>query len=117
MYQLRRVNVLSVAKISGLWHFCFGLLFCLLLLPFSILGGLAGQQGGGRQGAFAAAFGVGFVVIMPVFYAVFGLLLGALGGAFYNFVAERIGGIEFELMAPPTPAPPPEIILPPVAPI
>lgn len=93
MHQLRRVGVLSVAKIMGLVYGLMSLLF----LPFFLLiwTGLA------MSDAEGAAIGGGMVLLagftLPFVYAAAGFVAGALLAFFYNLIAGWVGGIELQL--------------------
>lgn len=43
---------------------------------------------------FGTALAFLALIVMPVLFAIFGFIVGAIGAPVYNFVAERIGGIE-----------------------
>ena len=94
MQTIRRVGVLSVAKIAGAIYGVLGLIFA----PFFLLVGLAAMASGEKEAAFGAAFGIVFAVLMPVFYAVMGFLFGALAAWLYNVLSKWTGGIEVELV-------------------
>ena len=96
MHRVKKFDVLSVAKISGLCYGAMGLLFVPLFLLFGMIASEAGKQGGMPAG-FGAMFGVGMAVMMPIIYAVMGFIMGALGAFLYNVISGWIGGIEVEL--------------------
>ncbi|MFI5087520.1 MAG: hypothetical protein ACHP7I_03935 [Terriglobales bacterium] len=93
-YRLRSVGVLSVAKVSGIFHGAMGLLFVPFFLLISMIGAVAGKQTGAP--AFPAVIGIGLALVMPVLYAGMGFLFGAFGAFVYNLVAGWIGGFEME---------------------
>jgi hypothetical protein len=99
MYKIRKVGILSVAKIMGL---VYGLM-SIVLLPFFMLffmaASLAEPKGDAAAGAVAMLI---MAVMMPFLYAAMGFVFGALGAFLYNVVAGWVGGIEMEL-EPPTP--------------
>ena len=92
MYRIRRIDVLSAAKIcaaliGGIMAF-FGV--------FALLGAVIAALTGEMEVAMSmAAFGL----FGPLFYAVVGFLMGALWSWIYNMVAGAMGGIEVELEA------------------
>lgn len=101
-YELKRVSVWSVVKItfflSLITGFLFGLFYALLImmiaaLPISMRDG----EGSGFLAAFAgiAAFMLPF--IFAIFSAVFNSILATIGTFAYNQIAKMTGGIEWEL--------------------
>ena len=101
MHRVKKFDVLSVAKISGLCYGAMGLLFVPFFLLFGMVASQVGKQVGGQTGGlpagFGAMFGVGMAVMMPVIYAVMGFVMGAIGAFVYNLISGWIGGIEVEL--------------------
>jgi hypothetical protein len=112
MHIVKRVGVMSVAKIMGLVYACMGLIFAPFFLLFGLLGSLMGEE----KTPFAGIFGVVFAILMPLVYGILGFIAGALGAALYNFFAKLVGGVEVELdlraAGPPAPYP----IVPPPTP-
>ena len=112
--QVKRVGVLSYAKIMAVTMAAFGLIFGVIYgLIFMVVGG-AIMAGGGRDSgaAGASSFVIGLImmVAIPVFYGILGFIAGALGGVIYNVASGFVGGIEIELenvgdpyTAPPSP--------------
>jgi hypothetical protein len=93
MYHIRKVGVLSVAKIMGLVYGLMSLLF--LPFFFLILSGLTMSE------AEKAVPGIGalwmMALVMPLMYAAAGFVSGALLAFFYNLIAGWVGGIELDL--------------------
>jgi len=112
--QVKRVGVLSYAKITAVTMAAFGLIFGVIYgLVFMVIGG-AMLAGGGRgssgAGAGSLVMGLIMMVAIPIFYGVLGFVAGALGGVIYNVASGFVGGIELELedmgetyAAPPSP--------------
>ena len=112
--QVKRVGVLSLAKIYAVTMAAFGLIFGVIYgLIFMVVGG-AIMAGGGRDsgtaGAGSFAIGLIMMVAIPVTYGILGFIGGLLGGVVYNVAAGFVGGIELELenteggyAAPPSP--------------
>ena len=113
--QVKRVGVLSYAKIPAVTMTVFGLIIGVIYgLIFMVVGG-AMMAGGGRDsgaaGASSLVIGLIMMVAIPVFYGVLGFVAGALGGVVYNVASGFVGGIELELenmdgagyAAPPSP--------------
>jgi len=112
---IKRVGVLSVAKLQGLLMAIIGLIIGVIYgLVFMIFG--AAMASFAPQGEGQAIGGVGSVVIglilmiaIPIFYGGMGFVGGAIGGLIYNAAARFVGGIRIELeSSAPSYAPPPQ---------
>jgi hypothetical protein len=105
---LKRVGVLSLAKIEALIMAVFGLIIGLFYGLF--LGALGAMMPAGRGGAAMGGIGIMAIFIFPIIYAVIGFIAGALGAVIYNFASGFIGGIELELenVTPNYGVPPPQ---------
>jgi hypothetical protein len=87
-YILKRLGVLSVAKILAAIHAFIGLAMGLFItLLISVVGGTVGFDG------FPGA-DIGAVVILPLLYGAIGFVMGALVAFFFNILAGLVGGIE-----------------------
>jgi hypothetical protein len=97
---IRRVGVLSVAKLQGALYALLGLIFGAVFALFSLFGAaLGGAFASGSHGhsILGAAFGLGAIVLFPVLYGLLGFFGGLLIAALYNLVAGLVGGVEIEL--------------------
>jgi len=98
---IRRIGVLSVAKIYGVLMAVCGLIFGVIYGLFAMVFGAAmlSQSTGGSRAAAAGGVigGLAALVMIPVFYAVAGFIIGALSALLYNAGASIIGGVELEL--------------------
>lgn len=95
---LKKIGVLSVAKISGVMYATMGLLFGLVLSAvFSLIPMAAAGSDSNLPAWLGTMFGVGSLVFMPIFYGVLGFVMGAIGAALYNLFAGLVGGIELHL--------------------
>lgn len=93
---IKKLDVLSVGKITGIIAAAFGLLAGLILLLFGgLFAGLAGAAG---EGSPLAALGGGVfgLIALPVIYGVFGFIGGVIQALVYNLAAGVIGGIRIE---------------------
>lgn len=94
---VRRIGVLSLAKIMGAMYAGFGLIFGALFALVSLFGAAVGaglaEGGEAWMGAF---FGVGAIVFLPIFYGVLGFVGGIISAAIYNLTAGFVGGLELE---------------------
>lgn len=88
LQQISRFSVHQTAKVLAILYLLLGL----LLAPLVWLSSFADPEG---------AMPLWLAVLFPAFYGLFGYIFTVIGAAFYNFVAARVGGIEFTLSAPP----------------
>ena len=95
---VKRVGVLSVAKVYGALSASMGLLFGLVLAAISVVAGAGGGFiGDDAPGLIGAMFGAGAVILMPIFYGCAGLVMGAIAAALYNMFAGIVGGVRIEV--------------------
>ncbi len=97
---IRRVGVLSVAKLQGALYALIGLIFGAVFALISLFGtalGSAMSGGSNSNPLFGAFFGVGAIILFPILYGVLGFVGGLLVAALYNLVAGIVGGVEVEL--------------------
>ena len=78
--QITNISPLQTAKVLAVLYFVITLPFLLLMLVMP-----------GSKQPFISSF----LLVMPFFYALFGFLFTLFGAWVYNFVAKRVGGIEF----------------------
>jgi len=92
MTVIKRVGVLSVAKVQAIIMAVFGLIV-------GVIYAFAGAVFGAMMGSAGLGAGLGFaaIIILPIFYAVIGFISGAIGAWLYNLVANWIGGVELDL--------------------
>ena len=100
--RIRKLGVLSVAKIYALVLLVISLIisipYGLFIIIFSLTGASSiGGQGGLALGGGGIVFGLLFMVGLPIFYGVIGFVMGAVGALIYNIFAGIIGGIEIEV--------------------
>jgi hypothetical protein len=93
---IRRLGVLSLAKVLGLLYAVIGLIagaiLSLVALAASAIGGRTGF--GLLENVF---FGAGAIVVLPILYGAIGVVGGLIVGFAYNVIAGAVGGIELEL--------------------
>jgi len=96
---IRRIGVMSAAKITGALYAALGLVAGCILATVSMLsaGFMANASNGDVPSWIAPIFGIGAIVIAPVFYGVMGLIGGAVAAAIYNLVAGVAGGLDLEV--------------------
>ncbi len=91
---IRRIGVLSAAKMGGVLGVALGLLAGVLMFLASSLGGMAmgSQSGGGMM----AGMGLMVIIAMPILYGVLMFIGAAIQALIYNFAARFVGGVEIE---------------------
>ena len=89
MQKVKKIGVLSLAKILGLLYTIFGLIVGALFAVLPLFGFNADETG--------LFFGAASIIIFPMLYGIMGFIGGAITAFFYNMVAKRIGGLEVEL--------------------
>ncbi len=90
--QIRRVGVLSCAKMFGALYAILGLIIGAILSLIALAGASLGPDA-----SAGLAVGVGAVILLPIFYGLVGFIGGALMGFIYNLVAGFAGGIELHV--------------------
>ncbi|MGI8639320.1 MAG: hypothetical protein ACR2MG_05135 [Pyrinomonadaceae bacterium] len=99
--QIKKLGVLSVAKIYAIILLVMSLLisipYGLFIIGFSMMGASVGGRGGLAIGGGGAIFGILFMIGLPIFYGVIGFIAGAIGALLYNLFAGIVGGIEIEV--------------------
>ena len=93
MTEIKRVGVLSLAKIIGLIYTVIGLIIWLFMGCFMLIGVMVQPN----ETPAELLVMLGFVCFMPFLYGVMGFVGGAIIAGVYNLVAGKIGGIEIEL--------------------
>lgn len=96
MQKLKRVGVLSFAKIQSAVMGVMGLVVGLIYGVILAVTGIITVVGGSRAGIMMLVGGVAAVILLPLLYAALGFVFGALSAWVYNTVARHIGGIEVE---------------------
>ena len=81
MQKVKRIGVLSLAKISGIFFAIFGL----IVTVFAPIG------------MKEPYFGTATIIVFPILYGIVGFVGGLITAFFYNLVAGKIGGLEVEI--------------------
>ena len=97
---VKRIEPLSLAKLTGVLYAACGLVGGFFLALFSLMGGAASENTGGP--VLGALFGVGAVIFLPVLYGGVGFLGSLLMASLYNLLAKRVGGIELQIESTPS---------------
>lgn len=99
--RIKKLGVLSVAKIYAVIMFVIMLLFSVPLGLFMIVMGLMGAGMAGRDGfavgGTGVVVGILYMIGIPIIYGIFGFIFGAIGALIYNIFAGMVGGVEIEV--------------------
>jgi hypothetical protein len=99
-FVVRRIGVLSLAKIQSTLYALLGLIYGAFVSLFAMLGAALLYSGGSSSGSHVGMlFGVGAVILLPIVFGVFGFIGGLIIGGLYNLVAGMVGGVEIEGLA------------------
>jgi uncharacterized BrkB/YihY/UPF0761 family membrane protein len=99
-YEVKKIDIWSVVKISFILCWIFGLLAGILYaFMLTMVGGILGQMGGefGALRSLTGAFSFIMVIFLALFYAVVGAVAAAVFGWLYNVLARGMGGIRLHL--------------------
>jgi|SRR6185436_19849894 len=95
---IKRVGVMSCARISGILYGLLGLIAGAIISLIAVIVGALGIQSQDANGAFLGALlGVGAVIAFPVCYGAVGFIGGALSAALYNWISSFVGGLQLEV--------------------
>lgn len=98
--RLKKLGILSVAKIYGLFGVIFGLIIgvlaALVAVTMGTLGAASAGDDAGGMLAMTAGMGCLYILLFPLLYGVICFIGGALSAWIFNFVAPRAGGLEME---------------------
>lgn len=86
---LRRLGVLSLAKVYAVLFAIFGLIMGIVVAITAVI---AGSVVG--FGWFGAGLGVLAIIVLPIMFALIGFIMGAVSAFLYNVVAGWVGGVE-----------------------
>jgi uncharacterized BrkB/YihY/UPF0761 family membrane protein len=103
VYEVKRLNIWSVAKVSFVLGAVFGFLAGLILWMFAgMLSQLPLYDYGVEEGTGGlGGFGAMLPFLLAIFYGVAAMLFNAMMAGIYNLLARMVGGIECTLAAPP----------------
>lgn len=97
MVELRRLGVLSVAKINAVLSAFMGFILGIIYAGMGAIMDAAGTPI--FKGISPVLLGFGFVLALPVLYGIFGFISGIVFAALYNLFASLFGGIEMKFRA------------------
>src|SRR6476646_10786244 len=96
--RIRKLGVLSFAKMQGVMGLIIGVIYGLIIIAYSLLGAsiLKGNSslavGGG-----GVVVGIIAMIAIPIIYGIIGFIGGAIGALLYNLFAGMVGGVEIEV--------------------
>ena len=94
---LKRIGILSLAKIMGILYAVLGLLMGFIISAVALFGALLGSAFSNSTEPFMGLiFGAGAIIVMPILYGVMGFISGIITAGIYNFVVRFTGGLELE---------------------
>lgn len=95
MVILRKIGVLSLAKIETILMAIFGLILGLFYGILSSFVNLTESVTSATSNSLV--LGWWSVLVFPVLYAVIGFAAGAIGALLYNMISKWVGGVELDL--------------------
>ncbi len=96
MQEIKKLNILSVAKISAIFGLVLGIIagiYTSLIIPAM----LSADPTLAEQANIPGNFYLYTLVLVPIIYIIICFLSGLIGAALYNLFAKWIGGIKIEL--------------------
>ena len=94
---LKRIGVLSLAKIMGIIYAAMGLIVGFFISFIAFIAMLAGSAFDGSSNSVSGLlFGIGSVFALPLVYGILGAIGGVITAALYNLIAKFTGGLELE---------------------
>lgn len=94
MYEIKKINILSVAKIGA----CLGLIISLIPVLFGLFIFLGGLFFSSLSRGFSFGFPLLLLFIFPVIFTTAGFIKGFIFGFIYNLIVPHIGGIEMDIV-------------------
>ena len=89
MAVLKKIGVMSMAKLYGVIFAVMGLIAGIFMGLFGALLAAFGSAAGG--------LGLAAIIVLPIIYGIMGFVSGAIGAFLYNLFAGWVGGIEVDL--------------------
>jgi hypothetical protein len=92
MTVIKSVEIISWAKIHALFGIVFGLIYGIL---FAIMGAAIGAT---YSLPGATTLGLLSIIVFPIIFGIMAFICGAIMAFLYNIFADKVGGIEVELV-------------------
>jgi hypothetical protein len=96
---VRRIGMLSLAKMLAVLYASLGLIIGAFFFAFALIGAVVGP---GNQLAAGLVAGAAIIVLAPLFYGLIGFVGGIVLAAAYNFIASFAGGVQMEFEPAPS---------------
>jgi hypothetical protein len=93
LMKIKKIGVLSVAKIYGAIGAVIGFVIGLFVALFSVFMAMLPMKGS----IMFAGLGVLAIILVPIFYGIILFIAGACGAWIYNVFAKWVGPVEIEL--------------------
>ena len=90
---VKKIGVLSLAKIQGIIGAVMGILVGIMFAFMGMVNALLGTDGAG----LGIVLSFSMIILAPIMYGVMGFVSGAIVAWIYNVCADRIGGLEIDL--------------------
>ena len=90
---VKKIGVLSLAKIQGIIGAVMGILVGIMFAFMGMVNALLGTEGAG----LGVVLSFSMIILAPIMYGVMGFVSGAIVAWIYNVCADRIGGLEIDL--------------------
>ena len=98
MKEIKKINILSVAKIYGLSMAFIGLIIGIFVgFAMFFFGTFVGTDNN-YSSYFGLSMGIIGLLAMPILFGLLGLIFGGLAAFFYNLLASWLGGIKIEII-------------------
>ncbi len=88
LYQIKKIKVLSLARMTAIVCGAIYLIPAVIMLIMSVFDGFGG---------YWTLWQMIFPIFLPVAGAIAGFIMGLINGSIYNWVAEYWGGVEMEI--------------------
>lgn len=96
MQEVKRVKILSVAKISLLTGVLFGLIIGILVAVASSMTSADQLSSAGIPSFLSGPLAI---IALPIFYGIMYFVVGIISAAIYNLFAKMVGGVQIDLVA------------------
>ena len=93
---IRRIGVLSAAKMGGVLGVAIGLFMGVLMFLIGSIGDMPGVAQAQSGAGWMAGMGLMAIIVMPIMYGVFMFIAAAIQALIYNFAARFVGGVQIE---------------------
>ena len=99
MKELKRIELLSAAKVSAVVSAIWGFIVAILGLAFVAPAATYYTQmaGTGVPTGMMMGLGIASIIVVPIVMAIMGFIGGAVGAFIYNLAAKYVGGIKLDL--------------------